>query len=396
MYIDPQIVEATSLLTGYRRELHAHPELGYEVHRTADFVAQKLESWGIEVTRRLGQTGLVGRLKRGSGPRTIGLRADMDALPIREMNGFEHRSTVPGVMHACGHDGHVAMLLGAARHLAKFGEFDGTVNFIFQPAEEGLAGGKAMVEDGLFDRFPCDAIFGVHNWPGLPTGYIGSRPGPLMAASAVFKITVTGTASHAAMPHLSNDALLAASSIVVGLQSIISRNTDPIDSAVVSVCMIGGGTANNVIAKGCGLSGAVRTFSDTILKTIGERIRDIASSIAIAHGCTSCTEYTYAYPATVNDEKMTDFAMQVAEKVVGSDRTNVSIKPTMAGEDFAYMLAVRPGCYAFIGNGDGSHRALHNEIGPCELHNDNYDFNDEILPVGVAYFSALVENFLAQ
>lgn len=394
MKLIPEIVASADMIRAFRRHLHARPELGYDVHGTSQFVAERLSEWGIEVTRGIGKTGVVGTLRRGRSTRAIGLRADMDALPIEEANTFEHRSQHAGMMHACGHDGHTSMLLGAARHLALEGDFDGVVHFIFQPAEEGLAGGRAMVQDGLFDRFPCEAIFGVHNWPGLPVGHIGSRPGPLMAASATFEVIVTGIGSHAAMPHASADALLAASQIVVALQSIVSRNVDPIDSAVLSVCKINGGRADNVIAKDCRLSGAVRTFDDSLLRNIGKRIEEVAQSVAKAFGCDALVEFRLAYPATVNDPDMAAFAMDVAQSVVGRDNVSRAIRQTMAGEDFAFMLKECRGCYAFIGNGDGSHREPGSGMGPCELHNDSYDFNDELLPIGATYFVQLANRYL--
>lgn len=394
MKLIPEIVASTDMTRTFRRHLHAHPELGYDVHATSQFVAERLAEWGIEVTRGIGKTGVVGTLRQGAGTRSIGLRADMDALPIKEANTFEHQSQHAGMMHACGHDGHTAMLLGAAHYLAQKGAVNGTVHFIFQPAEEGLAGGRAMVQDGLFDRFPCDAIFGVHNWPGLPVGHLGSRSGSLMAGSATFDVVVTGVGSHAAMPHASADALLTASHIVVALQGIVSRNVDPIDSAVLSVCQINAGTANNVIAKECRLSGAVRTFNDDLLRTIGKRIEEISQSVASAFGCKALVEFRLAYPVTVNDADMANFAMDVAEGVVGKENISRAVKQTMAGEDFAFMLRERRGCYVFIGNGNGAHRAPGAGMGPCELHNDSYDFNDELLPIGATYFVQLVTRFL--
>lgn len=390
------IVAASDKLSDLRQHLHANPELGFDVHQTADLIADYLENLQITVNRGIGKTGLVGTLKRGTGSRSIGLRADMDALPIQEKNTFSHRSRTPGIMHACGHDGHIAMLLGAAKYLAEEGSFDGTVNFIFQPAEEGLAGGREMVKDGLFERFPCDMIFGLHNWPGLPVGQIGSRTGSLMAASAVFEIVITGIGSHAAMPHLSADAVLAASELVMSLQGIVSRNVDPIDPAVLSVCMINGGVANNVIAHECRVSGAVRSLDPSVLQIIGSRIQEIAQGVASSHRCSADVRYDLSYPATINSAEPTNMAMRVAEEIVGIENVHRSVKPTMAGEDFSYMLLERPGCYAFIGNGDGSHRTEHGATGPCELHNDCYDFNDALIPIGATYFSRLVETSLAE
>jgi amidohydrolase len=394
MRLKSEIIAAQDEFRSIRRTLHANPEILYEVHDTAALIAECLSRWGITVHRGIGKTGVVGTLRKGVSNRSIGLRADMDALRIQEANRFKHASTKSGAMHACGHDGHIAMLLAASKYLAENGQFDGTVNLIFQPAEEGGAGALAMVNDGLFEKFPCDAIFGVHNWPALEEGWIGSRAGALMAGSAIFDLIVHGTSGHAAMPQNSADPILAASQIVNVLQSVVSRNIDPIDSAVLSIVKFNAGTANNVIASEAKLTGAVRAFSDELLRQIEQRIREISASVAEAFGCTVSFDFRLSYPTTVNDPSMTSFAMQVASKVVGGEKAQSEVRPTMGGEDFAFMLRERPGCYAFIGNGDGTHRDMGAGLGPCELHNDSYDFNDRIIPVGASYFAELAENFL--
>ncbi|MEJ8859458.1 M20 aminoacylase family protein [Variovorax robiniae] len=377
-----------------RRRLHACAELGYEVHETAQVVSDALESWGVEVTRGIGRTGLVGTLSGRPGPTSIGLRADMDALPIQEANTFAHRSRNPGVMHACGHDGHMAMLVGAARHLAaRRDEFSGTVHFIFQPAEEGGAGARAMIDDGLFDRFPVDAVFGVHNWPGLPQGSVALRAGGLMASSNLFKVQVQGTACHAAMPHNGSDALLAASQIALSLQTIITRRLRPIDNAVLSVTQIHSGHADGVVPGEAWLSGAVRTFDGAVTTAIERHIGEIAASTAQAFGCTARSDFFRSYPPTVNDPDEAAYAAQVATQVVGGAKVIRDCEPTMASEDFAFMLQARPGCYAFIGNGAADQRIDGRSAGPCELHNPSYEFNDELIPVGVRYFVQLVRSF---
>ncbi|WP_213954038.1 M20 aminoacylase family protein [Variovorax sp. dw_954] len=377
-----------------RRRLHACAELGYEVHQTAQVVCEALESWGVEVTRGIGKTGLVGTLAGRPGTTAIGLRADMDALPIHEANTFAHRSRNDGVMHACGHDGHMAMLLGAARYLAAHrDEFSGTVHFIFQPAEEGGAGARAMIEDGLFERFPVDAVFGVHNWPGLPQGSIALRPGGLMASSNLFKVQVQGTECHAAMPHNGADALLAASQIALSLQTIVSRRLRPIDSAVLSVTQIHSGNADGIVPGSAWLSGAVRTFDSAVTDAIEKRIDEVARTAAATFGCTAQSSFFRSYPPTVNDAFEADYAAQVATQVVGADNVIVNCEPTMASEDFSFMLQARPGCYAFIGNGAADQSIDGRAAGPCELHNASYEFNDELIPVGVRYFVRLARSF---
>jgi hippurate hydrolase len=373
-------------LTGWRREIHAHPELGFEETRTSDFVAQKLEQFGIEVTRGIGKTGLVGRLRAGNSPRTIGLRADMDCLPILEANSFAHRSQNPGKMHACGHDGHTTMLLGAAQHLAATRNFDGTVHFIFQPAEEGLGGAEAMIADGLFDRFPCEAIFGMHNRPGLAVGKFQVRPGPMMAGGAFFDINVTGVGAHAARPEAGIDPVIVAAHIATALQTIVSRNTRPIDTAVVSITQIHGGDAYNVIPEKAVLRGTARCFSTAAMDVIRSRLTRIAEGIAEGFGAKVETNFRELFPPLVNHADETQFIADCAADVVGEANVNRNGPVTMASEDFAKMLQSVPGAYMQIGNGDGE--------GGCEVHNPGYDFNDGALPLGASVFVRLVEKRL--
>ena len=373
-------------LTGWRREIHAHPELGFEETRTSDFVAQKLEQFGIEVTRGIGKTGLVGRLRAGNSPRTIGLRADMDCLPILEANSFAHRSQNPGKMHACGHDGHTTMLLGAAQHLAATRNFDGTVHFIFQPAEEGLGGAEAMIADGLFDRFPCEAIFGMHNRPGLAVGKFQVRPGPMMAGGAFFDINVTGVGAHAARPEAGIDPVIVAAHIATALQTIVSRNTRPIDTAVVSITQIHGGDAYNVIPEKAVLRGTARCFSTAAMDVIRSRLSRIAEGIAEGFGAKVETNFRELFPPLVNHADETQFIADCAADVVGEANVNRNGPVTMASEDFAKMLQSVPGAYMQIGNGDGE--------GACEVHNPGYDFNDGALPLGASVFVRLVEKRL--
>ena len=395
MNLIDRIVQFRAEIQAIRRDLHAHPELAYEELRTSDKVAQLLAGWGIEVHRGLGGTGVVGVLRNGTGRRAIGLRADMDALPIAEANRFEHASKHANTMHACGHDGHTAMLLAAARYLAETRPFDGTVNFIFQPAEEGGAGAQRMIDDGLFDRFACDAVFGMHNWPGLKVGQFGTTPGPMMASGNRFEITVTGKGAHAAMPHLGVDPVFVAVQIAQGLQGIVTRNKKPIDAAVLSITIIKAGDAINVIPDTAFISGGVRTFSPAVTDLVEERMRRIAQLTAEAHGAGAQVKFERYYPATVNDAGQAAFATEVLAEMVGADNVFGDIEPTMGSEDFSYMLRVRPGAYIFIGNGDGAHRALGHGEGPCMLHNPSFDFNDELIPIGATFWVRLVERFLA-
>ncbi|HEV3427471.1 MAG TPA: M20 aminoacylase family protein [Paraburkholderia sp.] len=396
MKLIPEIQAAQGEIQGLRRTIHAHPELRYEETRTSELVASKLEEWGIEVHRGLGKTGVVGVLKRGNGTRSIGLRADMDALPIQELNTFDHRSHNDGKMHACGHDGHTAMLLGAAQYLAQHGQFDGTVVFIFQPAEEGGAGAKAMIKDGLFERFPVDAVFGIHNWPGMPAGFFGVTEGPIMASSNEFRIDISGVGSHAALPHNGRDPVFTAVQIANGLQSIITRNKKPLDTAVLSITQIHAGDAVNVVPNTAWLAGTVRTFTTETLDLIEARLRKIAQNTAEAYDCSVEVSFLRNYPPTVNSSAEAQFAAEVMREVVGADRVDDHVEPTMGAEDFSFMLLEKPGCYAFLGNGDGGHRDAGHGAGPCMLHNASYDFNDQLLPVGSSYWVQLTTKFLAQ
>jgi hippurate hydrolase len=393
--LDP-IVRFRAEIQALRRDIHAHPELRFEERRTADLVAAKLTEWGIEVHRGLAGTGVVGVIRNGTSPRAIGLRADMDALPINEANAFAHRSVYPNKMHACGHDGHTAMLLGAARYLAQARPFDGTVVLIFQPAEEGGAGAQRMIDDGLFDRFPCDAVFGMHNWPGLAVGQFAVTPGPMMASSNEFEIKVVGRGTHAALPHLGVDPVFVAVQIAQGLQGIVTRSKKPIDAAVLSITMIHAGEATNVVPDVATIAGTVRTFSDEVTALIEERLKRIAQLTAEAHGATTQVEFKWNYPPTINHAAEAEFAATVMDEIVGSANVMRNYEPTLGSEDFAYMLRARPGAYVFIGNGDGTHRAAGHGLGPCTLHNASYDFNDELIPLGATFWARLAERFLAR
>jgi hippurate hydrolase len=375
-------------LADWRHDIHAHPELGFEEQRTADFVAQKLAEFGVEVFRGVGKTGVVGRLRAGSSARAIGLRADMDALPIEEATNLPYRSQNAGRMHACGHDGHTAMLLGAARYLAETRAFDGTVHLIFQPAEEGLGGGAAMVEDGLFDRFPCDAIFGMHNSPGLAVGKFQIRTGAMMAGGAYFDIAVAGRGAHGARPESGIDPVVAASHIAIALQTIVSRNLRPLDTAVVSVTQIHAGEAYNVIPERAVLRGTARCFSRQTMAMIEENLRRVAAGVAAGFGATAELDFRVIFPPLVNDAAEARFVADVAAQLVGEGNVNREGNLVMASEDFSYMLEKRPGAYIRIGNGDGD--------GSCEVHNPGYDFNDAALPLGASLFARLAETKLAR
>jgi len=387
------IVQHAPAIAALRRDLHAHPELCFQEVRTAERVAQQLAEWGIPFHRGLAGTGVVGIVQKGSSPRAIGLRADMDALPLQEFNTFAHASQHPGKMHACGHDGHVAMLLAAAQHLAAHGQFDGTVYLVFQPAEEGGGGAREMVQEGLFDRFPMDAVFGMHNWPGMAAGTFALSPGPVMASSNEFKITIHGKGSHAAMPQMGVDPVPIACQMVLAFQTIVSRNLKPIDAGVVSVTMVHGGSATNIVPDSVELQGTVRTFSIAVLDQIEARMRQIADSLCSAFDARCDFAFVRNYPPTVNHPAETAFARQAMAEVVGADQV-LPQEPTMGAEDFAYMLQAKPGAYAFIGNGDGDHRALGHGMGPCTLHNPSYDFNDDLIPLGASYWVRLAEAWL--
>ncbi len=385
------IIAFHSELQQIRRDIHAHPELCYEEQRTSDVVAARLAEWGIPVVRGLGITGVVGILKRGSSSRAIGLRADMDALPMHEVNSFAHASVHPGKMHACGHDGHTAMLLGAARHLATHGNFDGTVYLIFQPAEEGGAGARRMIEDGLFEQFPMDAVYGMHNWPGMAQGSFGVVAGPMMASSNEFKVTVRGKGAHAAQPHKGVDPVMLAVQIAQGWQTIISREKSPLDTAVLSITQIHAGSATNVIPDEAVMIGTVRTFTTSVLDLIEQRMRDIATHTAAGYRATVDFTFKRNYPPLVNHAAETAVAIEAMTAVVGADQVDANVEPTMGAEDFAFMLQAKPGCYVFIGNGEGSHRDGGHGLGPCQLHNGSYDFNDNLLPIGASYWVRLAE-----
>ena len=388
------ILEDAAALAALRRDIHAHPELGYQEERTAALIADTLGRWGIAVHRGLGGTGVVGSVRNGSATRAVGLRADIDALPVTERNTFAHASVHAGRMHACGHDGHTAMLLAAARHLAAHRNFDGTVYLIFQPAEEGGGGARAMIRDGLFERFPMEAMFGIHNWPGLPVGQFAIRSGPVFASSNDFKITIRGRGAHAAMPHNGIDPIPAACQMVQAFQTIISRNRPPLDAAVISVTMIRAGEATNVIPESCELRGTVRTFTIELLDLIEERMRRIAAATCEAFA-TSCEfEFRRNYPPTVNHARETAFTRAVLGELVGVENVG-EFEPTMGAEDFSYFLQEKPGCYFVIGNGDGTHRSAGHGGGPCMLHNPSYDFNDELIPLGGSMWVRLAERWLS-
>jgi hippurate hydrolase len=387
MPIVHRIAELKEEMTAWRRDLHAHPELGFEENRTSDVVAAKLAEFGVEVHRGVGKTGVVGVLRAGSIKRNVGLRADMDALPVREANTFVHRSQHDGKMHACGHDGHTAMLLGAAKYLAETKKFDGTVHFIFQPAEEGIGGARAMIEDGLFQRFPCEAIFGMHNRPGMPLGKFSVRSGPMMAGGAFFDIDIEGRGAHGARPEAGVDPVLVAAHVTAALQSIVSRNVRPVDTAVVSVTQIHAGDAYNVIPQRARLSGTVRAFSNEVMELIGRNITRIAEGVAAGFGANAKTDFRPIFAPLVNDPQEADFAAGVCAEIVGPDNVRRDPALIMASEDFSFMLNEVRGCYINIGNGDGE--------GACEVHNPSYDFNDQALPHGASFFARVVETRLA-
>jgi hippurate hydrolase len=387
MGIEDSIARLHGEMTAWRRDLHAHPELGFEESRTAGIVADRLESFGLEVHRGVGRTGVVGVLRGGSGKKTLGLRADMDALPIEEANGFDYRSRNAGRMHACGHDGHTTMLLGAAKALAASRNFDGTVNFIFQPAEEGLGGARAMIDDGLFERFPCEAVFGMHNRPSLPVGWFAVRAGPMMAAGGFFDIRIHGKGAHGARPEVGVDPVIVAAHVATALQTIVSRNVAPTDTAVVSVTRIQGGDAYNVIPQSATLAGTVRAFSRPVMERIDAALRRIAKGVAEGFGAKAEVEIDWKFAPTVNDPKEAEFAAGVCAGLVGAQRVERDPPLIMASEDFSFMLEKVPGCYLNIGNGSGETS--------CEVHNPGYDFNDAALPFGAAFFVRLVETRLS-
>jgi len=379
-----EVDDLVSSLIDFRRDLHANPELGFNEHRTSDRIAALLGEAGIEVHRGIGGTGIVGVLKCGSSDRTIGLRADMDALPMHEDSGVPHSSRNPGVFHGCGHDGHVAMLLGAAQHLARARRFDGTVNFIFQPAEEGLAGARAMVEDGLFERFPCDRVFALHNWPDLPAGTVATRPGAIMAAADRFEITIHGRGGHAAIPQNTPDAILAASILVAELNTIVSRRIPPTASAVLSVTQIAGGQNHNVLPATVRIVGTVRTFDGSVQDKIEQSVHQVAAGVAQLSGTSAEVSYDRYYPATINDPSAASEALKVAATVGNAE---LASEPAFTSEDFAFMLQACKGAYLWLGQAGSGERV--------PLHNPRYDFNDNVLATGIALHVALAQQILS-
>lgn len=384
MPVLPRALEIQGEISAIRRDIHAHPELAFEENRTSDVVAAKLQEWGLEVTRGLGKTGLVGTLRKGNSLKSIGLRADMDCLPMDETNDFAHRSTSPGRMHACGHDGHTAMLLGAAKMLSETRNFEGAVHFIFQPAEEGGGGAKVMIEDGLFEKFPCDAVFAIHNKPGLPLGHIVTKGGPLLAAADRWDIRIKGKGGHAAHPHTTLDPMVVGANIVMALQTIVSRNIDPIDSSVVTVGFFHAGSAYNVIPGEAHIGGTTRTTTPENRALIERRINEICDGAAKMHGVKIEVEHKPGYPPTVNDVERAKFAADVATGVCGEHAVKDNTRPSMGAEDFSYMLEKVPGAMVWLGNGGDS----------VSLHNSRYDFNDMAIPFGVSFFVRTVERFL--
>jgi hippurate hydrolase len=379
-----EIDDLVAPLVSFRRDIHANPELAYEEHRTAKKIAEALSELGLEVHTGIGRTGLVASLKVGNSDRTIGLRADMDALPIHEETGLPYASRHPGVFHGCGHDGHVSMLLGAAQHLANTRRFDGTVHFIFQPAEEGEAGARAMIEDGLFERFPCDRVFAFHNWPDLPAGTISTRSGPIMAAADKFEILVEGRGGHAAMPHQTPDAILAASDLVTQLNSLVSRRISPMSTAVLSVTQIEGGSSHNVLPAAVRVVGTVRTFDADVQDRIEESLRLVAEGVAVASGTRMTVNYNRYYPATINNAQAVEEALKAS---AGVAHTEVAPHPAFTSEDFGFMLQACKGAYIWLGQGRGD-----NDV---PLHHPHYDFNDDVLATGIRLHVALVERHLA-
>jgi amidohydrolase len=388
------ILSDVAEITKIRRDIHAHPELCFQEERTADVIAKALTDWGIPIHRGLGKTGVVGIVKNGSSPRAVGLRADIDALPMTEHNTFAHASTHKGKMHACGHDGHTAMLLAAAKHFSKHRNFDGTVYLIFQPAEEGGGGAREMIKDGLFKLFPMEAVFGAHNWPGMPVGTVGLNPGAMMASSNAFRVVIKGKGSHAALPYMGIDPVPVACQMVMAWQTIITRNRKPIDPGVISATMIHTGEAINVVPDSAEIRGTVRTFSIETLDMIERRMKEVAEGTCAAFGATCEFEFQRTYPPTVNHAAETEFVRKTLAGVVGAENI-VPFEPTMGAEDFSFFLQEKPGCYFTLGNGDGTHRLGGHGLGPCMLHNPSYDFNDELIPVGASCWVKIAEDWLA-
>ena len=396
MTIINSLAADVAAITTLRRDLHAHPELCFQEVRTADLVARTLTGWGIPIHRGMGTTGVVGIVHGRDGGacgRGVGLRADMDALPMQEFNTFAHTSQHAGKMHACGHDGHTAMLLAAAQHLSAHRDFDGTVYLIFQPAEEGGGGAREMIKDGLFDKFPMEAVFGMHNWPGGEVGSFAVSAGPVMASSNEFKIVIRGKGGHAAMPHTGIDPVPVACQMVLAFQTIISRNKKPVDAGVISVTMVHAGEATNVVPDSCELQGTVRTFSIEVLDQIERRMKTIAEHTCAAFEAQCEFEFSRNYPPTINSAAEAQFARQVMIDIAGEGKVRAQ-EPTMGAEDFSYMLQARPGAYCFIANGEGDHREIGHGGGPCMLHNPSYDFNDALIPLGASYWVELAGRWL--
>lgn len=387
MELIKELIERQPEMQKWRRDIHAHPEIAFEEHRTAKFVAEKLKDFGLEVETGIAGTGVVGTLKKGTGNRSIGLRADLDALLINEANEFEYKSKNPGKMHACGHDGHTTMLLGAAEYLSIKGNFDGTIHFIFQPAEENEGGGKVMVDQGLFEKYPVEAVYGMHNIPGMPVGSFAVKPGPIMASFDIFNLRIIGKGGHAAMPQTTIDPILIGTKIVDAYQYIVSRYINPQEPVVLSVTQFHGGDAYNVIPNEIEIKGTVRCFSSKVQASVEKKMEEIASSICSAYGAKSNFEYERRYPATVNSPDEVETSLKVAKGISGDDMVNSSPTPSMGSEDFAFMLQEKPGSYIWIGNGD--------EKGSCMLHNPGYDFNDEILPIGATYWVEMAQEILS-
>ena len=392
MKISNEIINIVPEVENWRQELHSHPELGYEEKWTSSFVIEKLESFGIEVHKGLGKTGVVGVLKGkkatqgGGGNKAIGLRADMDALPMTEENDFSYKSKFEGRMHACGHDGHTAMLLGAAKMLSSKKDFDGTVYFIFQPAEEGGGGGLAMIEDGMFEQFPMDSVWGMHNWPGMAEGTVAVHKGSVMAAADKFEVTINGSGGHAAMPQATNDPVLATTAVIQALQQIVSRKQNPLDSVVVSVTQVNAGSGFNIIPQKADFIGTIRTISSNTRINVHKQFTDICEATALAYGCFAEVSIIKGYPVTVNHIEESEKAIKVASSLFGPESVKTNLPPSMGAEDFAYMLEKKPGSYIWLGAGEGK--------SGCMLHNTKYDFNDNVLPLGISYWEQLVKSEL--
>ena len=392
MIVSNSINQMFEEMKAWRQELHSIPEIGLEEYETSKYIKSKLSEFNIEFKDGYANTGIVARVKgsQGESDKSIGLRADFDALPMPEKNEFEHKSTNEGMMHACGHDGHTSMLLGAAKYLSENNDFDGSVYFIFQPGEEGFAGGQKMIQDGMFDDFKIDEVYALHNWPELPIGSIGVNSGPMMAAVDEFDIVVKGRGGHAAIPQLAIDPVVIASQIVLAVQTIVSRSTDPVDKALISITKINGGTAYNVIDDSVKLGGTIRTFKPETRSFFEKKLKEISSGIAKANGAEAEVDFhlTNKYPPTINSKKESVFAANVAKKVFGDSQVDTDINPSMGGEDFSYLLEKKPGAYLYIGQGDDNHKA--------HLHTTKYDFNDNLLPVGVNYWVELVKEFFSK